>query len=382
MNGNQARLVASDTFRGHRYGSNHPLSIPRVSLTLDLIRSLNALSEGEFIEARPASVTELGKYHQQHYIQAMQQAQKQGKVDKYLREQYCLGTLENPFFPGFFDIPALATGASIQAAQCVLDGYSAFAPAGGMHHAMPGQAQGFCFFNDVVLAIMHLREAGKRVLYVDLDAHHGDGVEYAFAGEQDVFCFSLHMDTQYAYPFRGGDWLAVHDNVLNIPLPQACDDDTYRQAFSSAFTWVCQRFDADCIVVQAGTDMLSADPLGKLNLSTALFLDIYQQLFIHAPLGALGNRALLTLGGGGYQPHLLARCWTALWLVQSGRSLPECLPDAAQQLLRYVEWYDELDEAVYETLCAEIPVSHAQDHSAWLQQLQKRLHDDEVNICL
>jgi len=157
-----------------------------------------------------------------------------GKDPEGYRARYNLGGFENLWFEGFFSTPSLACGASIQGAEQVLSGSMAFNPAGGIHHAMPGRARGFCFFNDVVLGVLRLRKEGLKVLYLDMDAHHGDGVEYAFRKDSLVVTVSVHMDRDYAYPFRGGSIRNIGPlaNAVNLPLPRGVNDTEYRAVFS------------------------------------------------------------------------------------------------------------------------------------------------------
>lgn len=341
-----AVFIAASHYRRHAYGANHPLSIPRVSLTVDLINAYGAFAEGEYLPGRSASEEELTAFHTPDYVAALKRAEARATVSAEERARHQLGTLENPWFPGFFRTPALAAGSSIQGAEEVLKGRVAFSPAGGMHHARPDRAEGFCFFNDPVLAILRLRQAGKRVLYVDIDAHHGDGVEEAFFDDPEVFTFSLHMDTRYAYPFKGGQ-VGDHGGprgegaCLNVPLPRDTDDAEYAYLFEALWPQVQAAFQPDAVVLQAGTDALFADPLGKLRLSTEGFLDVVRRV-------AADSRALLVLGGGGYHPLALARCWTGVWAILSGRALPAEIPPAGQRLLRAVEWALDADEERHE----------------------------------
>ena len=343
-----AVLIASEHYRSHRYGANHPLPIPRVSLTLDLIRACEALDPQELIAGRCATREELRWHHTGDYLRALERAQAFGQVRSPDRIRHALGTLENPWFPGVYYTPALATGSSIQAAEAVLSGQRAFSPAGGMHHARPDRACGFCYLNDPVLAILRLRQGRRRVLYLDLDAHHGDGVEEAFAADPEVLTVSLHMDTAYAYPFSGG---AVTDigvvpgagTCINVPLPQGTHDAEYRLVFEAVWNAAMRQFVPDVVVVQAGTDGLFADPLGRFALSTEGFLGIMAQVLREAP-------GLLVLGGGGYHPLLLARCWTGLWALLSGRALPDEWSPAAAQVLSGAGWDQDEDEPHYESL--------------------------------
>ncbi len=320
----KATLINAVTRRQRPYRNNHPLAIPRTALAIDLIRAYGALNEEEMLPGRVAEVEELAWFHTQDYIAALRAAEENGRLQSEDRERYQLGTAENPYFDHLFTIPARATGGSIQAAEEVIAGRVAFNPAGGMHHARAGSAQGFCYFNDPVLGILRLRQTGWRVLYVDVDAHHGDGVEEAFIGDPEVLTLSLHMDTAYAYPFRGGGLAdcgsaAGGHSTINVPLPQGTHDAEYRMLFDAVWEPVLKKFRPDAVVLQAGTDMLAADPLGKLDISTECFLDIAGKIIDTSPRHADGTPRLLVTGGGGYHPLLLARAWTGLWALLSGR---------------------------------------------------------------
>lgn len=349
----KATYIGGSKFRRQAYGSNHPLAIPRVSLATDLIEAYGAMTEAEFLLARKAADFELEWFHTPEYVSAFKRAEVLGRVSNPVRQRHQLGTLENPYFSQFFTIPATATGGSIQAAEEVIRGRVAFNPAGGMHHARPDQAHGFCYFNDPVLGILRLRREGWRVLYVDIDAHHGDGVEAAFLDDAEVFTLSLHMDSRYAYPFKGGqlsDTALAGNTSLNVPLPRATNDAEYRLLFEAVWQPVLDRFQPDAIVLQAGTDMIFADPLGKLGLSTQGFLATVQTILDSSPQHADGTPRLLVTGGGGYHPLVLARAWAGLWALLSGRDLPEALPPAGAATLRAVQWDMDEEEPHYEQL--------------------------------
>lgn len=343
-----AIFIGAGQYRRHNYGSNHPLSIPRVSLTFDLINTYGALTPAEYRIGRAASKQELGWFHTEDYINALQRSEALGGVRDVDRQRHNIGNLENPYFADFFRTPALATGSSIQGAEEVLRGRRAFSPAGGMHHALPDRAEGFCFFNDAVLAVMRLRQEGLRVLYVDIDAHHGDGVEFAFADDPNVFTLSLHMDTTYAYPFKGGQ-IADQGGArgeyacLNVPLPRGTHDLEYALVFETLWPQVLRQFAPDAVVLQAGTDALFADPLGKFQISTQTFLAVVERILDSSP-------RLLVIGGGGYHPLVLARCWTGLWALLSGRTLPVALPAAGTRVLRAVAWDHDEDEDYFSSL--------------------------------
>jgi len=345
----RAVLITAARYRSTSYGANHPLGIPRVSLTVDLIEALGAVTPAERLDSRRATPAELEAFHTRAYVAAMQRCELLGRVPDRYRRRHNIGNYENPWFPDFYTTPATATGGSVQGAEQVLAGRIAFSPAGGMHHAAPDQARGFCFFNDPVLAILRLRRAGWRVLYLDLDAHHGDGVEAAFREDPGVVTVSIHMDTAYAYPYAGGGLEDVGPlgNAVNLPLPEGLTDAGYRHAFDTLWPAVAERFRPDAVVLQAGTDMLAPDPLGRLRISNRLFLELVERVLRHAPRHPDGTPRVLVLGGGGYHPLALARCWTAVWLRLAGRPVPERLPPAARAVLEAVDWDLDEDEPWY-----------------------------------
>lgn len=351
----KAVFIGAAQYRRKSYGSNHPLAIPRVSLTFDLINSYAALTRDEYLVARKAADFELEWFHTPEYVSAIKRVDALGRADQTSRQQFQLGTLENPYFEGIYSISATATGASIQAAEQVIAGRVAFNPAGGMHHARAGYAQGFCYFNDPVLGIMRLRKHGWRVMYVDIDAHHGDAVESAFQDDADVMTLSLHMDTAYAYPFKGGQIgdagsAANGYATINVPLPKATNDAEYGEIFDAVFAAALARFTPDAIVLQAGTDMLYGDPLGKFSTTTQCFLATIEKILAAAPQHSDGTPRLLITGGGGYHPIMLARAWTGLWGLISGRKLATQIPIEGQALLRAVEWDIDEDESDFASL--------------------------------
>lgn len=342
----QAVFIASQHYRGHHYGRNHPLGIPRVPLTHDLIDSYGDLHPKEYIKARPATVEQLEWFHTPEYVEALRTCQQQRKISADFRLRHNIGNFENPWFEGFFTIPALAAGVSIQGAEQLIAGGMAFNPAGGMHHAFPDRARGFCFINDAVLAIHRLRRHAWRVLYFDMDAHYGDGVAQGFPHEEDVLVASFHMDTQHAYPRKGGtmDDIGPCANRVNLPLPQQTNDSEYRKAFSMVWPRLLEAFSPHAVVLQAGTDILAGDPLGKFQISNGLFWEVVEMIRGTAPCHPDGTPRLLVVGGGGYHPIILARCWCGVWGRLTGRNLPDTIPDSGSRLLQQVaEQWDEMD---------------------------------------
>lgn len=351
-----AVLISRADNRTETARTNHPLAIPRVPLFMELVTKEGLLHDEDFVPTRPATLGELEWFHDPDYIAAIRTCETRGSIPLEFREKYNIGNFENPFFPEFFNTPASAAGATILGAEAVLNGQMAFAPMGGMHHTRSGQARGFGIFNDVVLGICRLRQERLRVLYLDMDAHHGDGVEEAFSDDPDVLVCSFHMDTGYAYPQKGGKIgdRGEHGNVVNLPFPRTVNDSEYRLAVNSIWPRLFDRFGPDAVVLQAGTDILYPDPLGKFDVSNRLFLETVEYAMELAPRYENGVPRLLVTGGGGYHPIALARCWLGVWCLLTGQPIPENISAQGQALLRSIAWDDDEDEPYFESLFATV----------------------------
>lgn len=317
-------FVSSDLYRRSAYGRNHPLAIPRVEIAVDLCRRLGWLEDG-LAESPTADIGVLTRFHDPAYVAALHEADASGHVSIAMREHYNLGTLENPAFPGVFARAATAVGGSILAARKALEGRIAYHPAGGTHHAKRGGASGFCYFNDPVFAILTLLEAGLgRVLYVDLDAHHGDGVEDAFAADSRVFTISIHEAGRWPHTGAIGDRRDGH--ARNLPVPQGVNDSEFNYLIAEAVLPLAQRFAPQAVVITAGADPLAGDPLSKMMLSNGGLLDAVMAVAAVAPHAVI-------LGSGGYNPWTVGRFWAGLWARIAGYRLPEALPEEARALL-------------------------------------------------
>ena len=331
------RLIGSDIYRRSSYGGRHPLAIPRVSLMLDLVRALGWVPDGSYVEATAATPAELARFHDLDYIAAVQQAERDRRVDDAVSQRHHIGRAGNPVYPEVFSRPATACGATLAGVDLLLSGSEAPAvvhsPAGGTHHGRRDRAAGFCYFNDVVLGILRLLDRGvARVLYVDLDAHHGDGVEDAFRDEPRVLTISIHERERWPHTGTIGD---QGPSWRNLPVPPGFNDSELAFLIDEAVLPLGETFAPEVVVIQSGADALADDPMTKLALSNqALWRAV-------DGLGGLAPRALV-LGGGGYNPWSVARCWAGVWATVAGREIPERLPDGAEQLLRAVEWRHSL----------------------------------------
>jgi acetoin utilization protein AcuC len=277
------------------------------------------------VVSQAATKAELARYHDPEYIEALARADRDQAVDPTTRVRFNLGTRANPIFPRMFERASTAVGGSILAARLAREGRIVFHPPGGTHHGGKSRANGFCFFNDPAFAILEFLALGAaRVAYIDFDAHHGDGVEDAFADDARVMTISVHEADRW--PRTG----ALHDrrggNARNMPVSRGFNDDELATLVDGAIVQLVSGFGAEALVIVTGADALAGDPLAKLNLSNGALWRAVERVVALAP-------AVVVLGGGGYHPWNVSRCWTGLWGRLAGFQLPDPLPEAAQALL-------------------------------------------------
>ncbi len=340
------KLVASYAYRSLRYTPDHPLRIPRVSLLLEFLKAMELLEDSHYAESKEASLEELRLFHTEDYLDALRWVDENGKISKELRERYNIGTLENPLSPAMWKGSVLAAGSTVQAVQLYLEGYRAFNPAGGMHHAYPDRAHGFCFINDPAIAINYLKQKGfKAILYIDLDAHHCDGVQDGFYEDNQVFVFSIHQSPEYSFPFNRGFLEEIGKGKgkgynLNLPMPKGLNDSEFLYALEKGLEIVLDLFKPEVYVLQLGTDALKEDYLSKFELSNWGFLKAFRLI-----REALGEG--IYLGGGGYHPVALVRAWTLIWCELAGKDIPKYINDRARQVVLNVDFeeFDEVDRS-------------------------------------
>ncbi|MGQ9371745.1 acetoin utilization protein AcuC [Azospirillum sp. A39] len=324
-------FLGSDIYRTSRYASDHPLAIPRVSTTIDLCRAMGWLSDDAYRDTPMATPEQLVRFHDPAYVAALMRAEAEQRVDEETARRHDIGRRGNPLFPDMFRRPATGAGATLLAARLLLEGTATvYSPAGGTHHGRPDRASGFCFLNDPVLGILALLDGGVgRVLYVDLDAHHGDGVEAAFAGDPRVLTVSVHEEGRWPFTGRVGD--RAGGSARNLPVPAGFNDRELAHLVDAALLPLGRAFAPEVLVLQCGADALADDPLSRLELSNgALWAAV-------AALSGLAPRRLV-LGGGGYNPWSVARCWAGVWATLDGRDPAVPPTPAAEALLRSLTW--------------------------------------------
>ena len=328
-------FVGSDVYRDSAFGKHHPLSIIRVSGVVDLCDMLDWFGPGQFRESPRAGDEDLQRFHHADYVAALREADRKGSVEKHVRDRYRIGTMENPLFPGLFKRASTAVGGSIHAAELAMDGRVVFHPSGGTHHGRPDRASGFCYFNDPVFALLTFLEAGlERVLYVDLDAHHGDGVQDAFENDPRVLTLSVHEERRWPHSGPVEDRAAGGARIL--PVPKGFNDSELDYLVENALLPLASAFEPEALVITCGADPLEGDPLSKLSLSNTGLWRAVEKLVAVCPRAAV-------LGGGGYNPWTVIRCWAGLWGRLSGREVPAVLPGPAREFLAGLEC-DLIDE--------------------------------------
>lgn len=328
----RAAFLYDDALTRHELRQDHPMRPARLRHTYELLQAYGAFDGDNslLIPPRPASEEELGWLHGTEYISAVRSFGL--GLSGYDPMQFNFsGQGDNPIYEGMYDAAALSTGASLAAAELVANRQVdvAFSISGGLHHAAANRASGFCVFNDAALAIKYFRRRGLRVAYVDIDAHHGDGVQEAFFDDDQVLTISVHESGQYLFPGTGfvnevgvGKGLGFS---VNLPLYPYTGDDIYLEAFHEIAPPLLRAFAPDVLVTQLGIDTYHSDPLTHLQITTRGYVEAVEELSrMEVPW--------LALGGGGYDLMAVARAWTLAYGVMLGLEWPDRIPqDFAQQ---------------------------------------------------
>ena len=323
-------FLGSEIYRGSSYGGWHPLRIPRVSTAMDLSRAMGWLPREVYLTSPRAKAKALEIWHTPEYLAALQQAETTGIATDEMKARHGLGTHANPIYPEVWRRPATAAGASLLAGELLKDGGTIYHPGGGTHHGMPDRANGFCYLNDPVLAILSLRRNGaQRIAYLDIDAHHMDGVEHAFADDPDTLLISTHEEKRW--PFTGALDDAGIGQTYNLPLARNLNDTEMAHILDHLILPLIDQMAPDALVLQCGADAVEEDPLSRLTLSNNAHWSIINALKDAAP-------RVLVLGGGGYNPWSVGRLWTGVWATLNGHDIPDRLPPNAQDVLRALKW--------------------------------------------
>jgi acetoin utilization protein AcuC len=318
-------FVYSSDFLQYKFHDEHPFNQLRVKLTYDLLRAMNALDDEQIVTPRIATDEELALIHDRSYIEAVK-AVGRGELPEQTALNYGLGTEDTPIFPNMHEASALLVGSTLTAVDYVLSGKATHALnlGGGLHHGFRGKASGFCVYNDSAVAIKYIQEKyGLRVLYVDTDAHHGDGVQWAFYDDPNVCTFSIHETGRYLFPGTGNvnerGHGAGYGYSFNIPVDAFTEDESWIDAYTQALREIADFFRPDVILTQNGADAHYYDPLTHLSLTMKTYRVIPK--LAHQIAHEYCDGRWIAVGGGGYDIwRVVPRAWALIWLEMSEQS--------------------------------------------------------------
>ena len=333
-----AGLLYHPDYLRYDFGEDHALRQVRVRLARDLIADYGLAKAADEIQPEPAGVREVSRVHAADYVRTVQDLSVHPKGVAY---EQGLGTADNPVFGGMYEASLLQVGGTLRACREVASGARTRAMnlGGGFHHAMRSKASGFCIFNDVAIGIQSLLDdfGLHRILYVDIDAHHADGVQSIFYEDPRVFTISLHEDGHYLFPGTGfTDEIGAGEGrgyAANVPLPPYTRDVSYLYAFQEIVPPLARAFKPEVLVSQLGADGHYLDPLTHLMLTTETY-EAVGVLLDGLSKELCGGRWIAT-GGGGYDVTAVPRAWTVLFSTMVGQELEDALP---------VEWLKECNQ--------------------------------------
>ncbi len=329
----KAALIFSNDYLKYDFGPQHPLKPVRLQLTYELMKAYNIFDTTQAVVTPPRMATEeeLELIHTKEYVQLVK---KFSEPDSgvYAAYEIGLGPGDNPIFPGMYDASRLVVGGSLVAADMVMenDHTHAFNIAGGLHHAMPDKASGFCIFNDPAITAAYLRKKyNARIVYIDIDAHAGDGVNWIFYKDPNVLTISLHETGRYLFPGT-----CFEDDIgqgpgkgyaVNIPLLPYTYKDVYLKVFDEIIPPIVEAFKPDVILNQCGVDTHFTDPLPHLLLTIQTYQALAER--IHKLSHQFANNKWVAFGGGGYSPSIVARSWCTIFAIMAELDIPNEIPE-------------------------------------------------------
>ena len=330
-------LIYTEEFQKYSFGKAHPLRPLRLKLTYSLLEKLHLIENERLktIEPRMATLDELNRTHSLKYIQTVKKLSENPKDNTIPSMTYGLGSGDNPIFEGMYNASALICGGSIIAAETVWneDEFKAvFNPAGGLHHALKEKASGFCIFNDIAVAINHLKTLDKtiRIAYLDIDCHHGDGVQWLFYDDPNVLTISFHQDGRFLFPGTGfinetGEGEG-NGYSINFPLIPLTNSKIFLKLFRKTVPKLLETYEPDILITQLGVDTYFDDPLTQMGLSLSVYRDIAQTMKTCSR--DYCQNKWLALGGGGYLMTVVPRAWTLFLARMLDLDLANELPEA------------------------------------------------------
>ncbi len=357
MSNTRAAFIYSEAFEKYHYPPECPFKLERAVKTRKLLASMGSLagSDRKEIAPDPAKRSSIELIHSPEYLDIMLRSEH-GDWNLQALEMG-IGGPDTPVFKGMYDYGALSCGATLKGADLLVAGEADYVlnTSGGFHHAMSEQASGFCYINDVAIACKHLSLNNKKVLYLDIDAHHGDGVQNAFYDDNNVMTISLHENGKTLFPGTGFEEEIGRGKgkgyAVNLPLPADTYNDAYIYCFEEAVVPLIQSFNADLFVLELGADALAGDPLAHLKLTNKVYIQVLKYLMdLHKPL--------LVVGGGGYHVENTVRAWALAWSVLTGdhQDIADMNLGMGGVMLESTDWMGGLKDR-------EIPVTDEQKAS-------------------
>lgn len=322
-----AVFIYSEDQLGYSFSETHPFNQKRIVLTVDLLKKSGAINDADIIAPRIATDSELLLAHDSKFIDIVKKAGK-GEITDSVGQMYGIGTEDTPIFPNMHEASAMLVGGTLTAVDEVMSGRARHALnlGGGLHHGFKGRASGFCVYNDSSVAIKYLQQKyGARVLYIDTDAHHGDGVQWSFYDDPDVCTLSIHETGRYLFPGTGtiterGSGKG-HGTSFNFPIDAFTEDESFLDIYKTAITEIAAFFKPDVILTQNGADAHYFDPLTHLYGTMNIFEEIPRIAREIANEYCEGR--WIAVGGGGYDIwRVVPRAWAHLWIAMKGEDAP------------------------------------------------------------
>ncbi|WP_226670170.1 acetoin utilization protein AcuC [Metabacillus litoralis] len=332
MKSKDTAFIYSPLFQQYKFNNDHPFNQLRVELTYDLLRKMNAVNDHDIVAPRMATIDELALVHDRKYIQAVELA-GHGKLNEDEALNYGIGTEDTPIFSNMHEASSLLVGGTLTAVDLVMEGKVLHAAnfGGGLHHGFRGKASGFCIYNDSSVAIRYMQEKyHARVLYIDTDAHHGDGVQWTFYDDPNVCTLSIHETGRYLFPGTGNITERGagkgYGYSFNIPLDAFTEDESWLHAYKTSIEEVAAFFKPDVILTQNGADAHFYDPLTHLASTMSIYHEIPK--IAHEIAHKYCNGRWIAVGGGGYDIwRVVPRAWSLIWLEMNNIPVPSNLPE-------------------------------------------------------
>lgn len=349
--------IYDDELLKYRFSDSHPFNQMRLKLTTDLLKDSGYLTDRHIVKPRTASIEELSLVHSTDYIQAVQDAGHDLLTTEEMIK-YGLETEDTPSFKDMHEKSSLLVGATLTAVDLVMTGKTnqAINLSGGLHHGFSGKASGFCIYNDAAVACEYIvKKYGKTVLYVDTDAHHGDGVQWSFYGRNDVATLSIHETGRYLFPGTGSATERGTEEgfgySVNLPIDAYTEDDSFLEVFKAGLEGAIKKFQPNIILSQNGVDAHYRDPMTHLSLTSKSYEEIPR--FVKQMADRYTEGKWIAVGGGGYNIwQVVPRMWSQIWLAMNEENpprghLPKDFIDKYKQECGVdfpIYWEDSLDD--------------------------------------